>query len=76
MNIIGLTGGIAVGKTTVAKMLAELGAVVIDADVVARRVMKKGTPVWKRVRETFGDEYLLENGEIDRKKQGELVFAD
>jgi dephospho-CoA kinase len=67
MIIIGLTGGIASGKTTVAKMLADLGAVIIDADVVARRVMAKGMPVW---------EYMTDNGDIDRKKLGELVFAD
>ncbi|MGI6188805.1 MAG: dephospho-CoA kinase [Clostridiales bacterium] len=76
MIIIGLTGGIASGKTTVAKMLADLGAVIIDADVVARRVMAKGMPVWERVRETFGKEYMTDNGDIDRKKLGELVFAD
>ena len=76
MKIIGLTGGIATGKTTVAKMLADFGAVVIDADVIARKIMEKGRPVWEKVKETFGDEYLMDNGEIDRKKLGELVFTN
>lgn len=76
MKIIGLTGGIATGKTTVAKMLADFGAVVIDADVIARKIMEKGMPVWEKVKETFGDEYLMDNGEIDRKKLGELVFTN
>nr|PZN07956.1 MAG: dephospho-CoA kinase [Caldicoprobacter oshimai] len=76
MKVIGLTGGIACGKSTVSKMLADLGAAVIDADMVAREIMKKGTPVWQRIKETFGDQYLLPDGEIDRKKLGELVFAN
>lgn len=76
MKVIGLTGGIACGKSTVSKMLADLGAAVIDVDMIARKVMKKGTPVWQRVKETFGDEYLLPDGEIDRKKLGELVFSN
>ena len=50
MKIIGLTGGIATGKTTVAKMLADFGAVVIDADVIARKIMEKGMPVWEKVK--------------------------
>ncbi|MBM7582192.1 dephospho-CoA kinase [Caldicoprobacter guelmensis] len=76
MKIIGLTGGIACGKSTVSKILAELGAAVIDADMIAREVMRKGTPVWQEVKETFGDEYLQPDGEIDRKKLGELVFSN
>lgn len=76
MKVIGLTGGIASGKSTVSKMLVDLGAAVIDADRIAREVMKKGTPVWQKVREAFGDEYLLPNGEIDRKKLGEFVFSN
>lgn len=76
MKVIGLTGGIACGKSTVSKILAELGAAVIDADMIAREVMRKGTPVWQEVKETFGDEYLLPDGEIDRKKLGELVFSN
>jgi len=76
MKVIGLTGGIACGKSTVAAMLADLGAAVIDADVIAREITKKGMPVWHRIKETFGDEYLLPDGELDRKKLGELVFAN
>lgn len=76
MKVIGLTGGIACGKSTVSSMLAELGAAVIDADTIAREITKKGTPVWRRIKGIFGDEYLLPDGEIDRKKLGELVFAN
>lgn len=76
MKVIGLTGGIACGKSTVSAMLEKLGAAIVDADRIAREVTKKGTPVWQRIRETFGDQYLLPDGKIDRKKLGELVFAD
>ncbi len=76
MKVIGLTGGIACGKSTVSGMLEDLGAAIIDADVIAREIMEKGTPVWQKIKEVFGDEYLLPDGEIDRKKLGELVFAN
>lgn len=75
MKVIGLTGGIACGKSTVSKMLAELGAAIIDADMIAREVIKKGTPVWQKVKETFGEEYFRPDGEVDRQKLGELVFS-
>lgn len=74
--VIGLTGNIATGKTVVAAMLAELGAQVIDADVLAHRVMKPGTPTWRRVVEEFGTDILQRNDEIDRTKLGACVFAD
>lgn len=74
MRIIGLTGNIACGKSTVSNMLRELGAYIIDADVVARKVMRSGEPAWEAVYEQFGDEYIREDGEIDRAKLGELVF--
>ena len=74
--IIGLTGNIGTGKSTVAGMLAELGAEVIDADQVAHEVMRAGTPAHTAVVEAFGPELLAPDGEIDRKQLGSLVFAD
>jgi dephospho-CoA kinase len=73
---VGLTGGIASGKSTVSALLAEAGAVVIDADVLAREVVAKGTPGLERVVEAFGPDVLTADGEMDRAKVGELVFAD
>lgn len=73
---VGLTGGIASGKSTVSAILAELGAVVIDADRIAREVVAKGTPGLARVVEVFGADVLTPEGEMDRPKVGALVFAD
>src|SRR3954453_16771644 len=73
---VGLTGGVASGKSTVAAMLVELGAVVIDADALAREVVAKGTPGLASVVEEFGEELLGPNGELDRPAMGRLVFAD
>jgi dephospho-CoA kinase len=73
---VGLTGGVASGKSTVAAMLAELGAVVIDADVLAREVVAKGTPGLASVVEEFGEELLGPDGELDRPAMGKLVFGD
>lgn len=74
--LIGLTGNIATGKSTVARMLARLGATVIDADKVAHEVMRAGTPVHAAIAATFGQEFLGEDGEIDRARLGSVVFAD
>ena len=74
--LIGLTGNIATGKSTVARMLADLGATVIDADKVAHEVMRAGTPVHAAVVEAFGPEVVGPDGEIDRARLGEIVFAD
>jgi dephospho-CoA kinase len=74
--MIGLTGNIATGKSTVARMLAELGAETIDADKVTREVMRAGTPVHAAIVETFGAEVLAPDGGIDRERLGALVFAD
>ncbi len=76
MKIIGLTGGIAAGKSRVSSILRELGAIIIDADIVAREIVQKGNKAWKRIKDEFGDEYLLEDGGINRKKLGSLVFSD
>ena len=73
---VGLTGGVASGKSTVAAMLAELGAVVIDADALAREVVQAGTPGFDRVVEEFGSELVGPDGELDRPALGRLVFAD
>lgn len=74
MKVIGLTGGIGTGKSTVSKFLAELGAVVIDADKVGHEVFRPGTEGWDDVVATFGKEVLNTAGEIDRKKLGAIVF--
>jgi dephospho-CoA kinase len=76
VQIIGLTGGIASGKSTVAGMLAEHGAVVVDADVLGHEVYEPGTDTWQAVRAAFGDEIVQPDGRIDRRKLGALVFAD
>lgn len=73
---VGLTGGVASGKSTVSAILRELGAVVIDADVLAREVVEKGTPGLAAVVEAFGEELLGPDGELDRAAMGKLVFAD
>ncbi len=73
---VGLTGGIASGKSTVSAVLADLGAVIIDADVLAREVVAKGTPGLDSVVAEFGTELLTPDGELDRPAMGALVFAD
>src|SRR3954471_22091626 len=73
---IGLTGGIASGKSTVARVLEELGAVVIDADALAREVVGRGTPGLAAVVEEFGPALLTADGDLDRPAMGRLVFSD
>jgi len=73
---VGLTGGVASGKSTVSKILEELGAVIIDADVLAREVVARGTPGLDKVVAEFGPELLTPGGELDRAAMGRLVFAD
>ncbi len=73
---IGLSGNIATGKSTVARMLADLGATVLDADKVAHEVMRAGTPVHTAVVAAFGSEVLRADGEIDRARLGAVVFSD
>ena len=73
---VGLTGGVASGKSTVSAMLAELGAVVIDADALAREVVQAGTPGFDRVVAEFGPEIVGADGQLDRPALGRLVFAD
>jgi dephospho-CoA kinase len=73
---VGLTGGVASGKSTVSAILRELGAVVIDADQLAREVVAHGTPGLAAVVEEFGPGLLTEDGELDRVAMGQLVFND
>ena len=73
---VGLTGGIASGKSTVSAMLRELGAVVIDADVLAREVVGPGTPGLEAVVAEFGRDVLGDDGGLDRPALGAIVFAD
>ncbi|MGR3207778.1 dephospho-CoA kinase [Bacillus glycinifermentans] len=74
--VIGLTGGIASGKSTVAHMFQKRGITVVDADVIAKEAVEKGMPAYRKIAETFGAGVLLDNGGIDRKKLGELVFQN
>lgn len=76
MKIIGLTGSIASGKSTVARMLQDLGAEIIDADLIAREVVAPGSPLLARISETFGKDVIDPFGSLDRRRLGEIVFAD
>jgi dephospho-CoA kinase len=76
MRIIGLTGGIASGKSTVSRMFADLGARVIDADKIAREVVEPGKPALADIVKTFGADMLLPDGSLDRKRLGAVVFND
>ncbi|WP_329115775.1 dephospho-CoA kinase [Streptomyces sp. NBC_01465] len=73
---VGLTGGIGAGKSEVSRLLASYGAVLIDADKIAREVVEPGTPGLAAVVEAFGEEVLAEDGSLDRPKLGSIVFAD
>jgi dephospho-CoA kinase len=75
-RVIGLTGGIACGKSTVADMLRELGAPVVDADELARRVVERNAPALAEIVARFGQGVLDPSGALDRKKLGAIVFAD
>lgn len=74
--LIGVTGGIAGGKTTVADMLKELGAHLIDFDVLARQVVEPGKPAWKEIVDYFGGQVLNEDNCLDRKRLSTIVFQD
>ncbi|MDT9756448.1 MULTISPECIES: dephospho-CoA kinase [Heyndrickxia] len=75
-KIIGLTGGIASGKSTVSNMLKAKGFTIVDADIAARKVVEPGEPAYEQIIEAFGEGILLEDLTIDRKKLGALIFAD
>lgn len=74
-KVLGLTGGIASGKSTVSNYLDDLDIPIVDADRVARDVMRAGTSTVEKVAEQFGEEVLQENGEIDREYLGNLIFT-
>ncbi|WP_348922728.1 dephospho-CoA kinase [Enterococcus rotai] len=74
--ILGLTGGIATGKSTVVKVFKELGFPVVDADVIAREIVEVGMPALAEIVSMFGTEILQPDGSLDRKKLGALVFSD
>lgn len=76
MLLVGLTGGIGSGKSTVAEMLRKRGAVVVDADELAREAVAKGTPGYERVLGEFGRELLRPDGDLNRERLAEIVFAD
>lgn len=75
MKVIGLTGGIGSGKSTVSRFLAELGALIIDADKVGHELLKPNTKIWREVVAAFGEQILTPDGEINRKKLASLVFG-
>ena len=74
--LIGLTGNIGSGKSTVLAMLEQLGARIVDADGLVHEVMDRGSPVWQAIVHTFGEAVLDEDGRIDRQKVGSVVFED
>ena len=74
--LVGLTGSIATGKSTVSRMFAHLGARVIDADLLSREVVMPGQPAYARIVEEFGRQVVQEDGSLDRKALGAIVFAD
>jgi len=76
LKIIGLTGGIASGKSTVSKILKDLGATIVDADVIAREVVKKGEKALKDIENYFGKDVINDDGTLNRKKLGRIVFND
>ena len=76
MVIAGLTGGIATGKSTVSEILATAGAIVIDADQIARDLVKKEFPAWNKIVSHFGPNVLQPNGEINRSALGDIIFND
>ena len=76
MYVIGLTGGIGSGKSTVAKVLEERGATVLSADIIGHEVYTPGRPAWQEIVNEFGREVVADDGTIDRKKLGAIVFSD
>jgi len=76
MLVVGLTGGVASGKTTVSEILQEEGAYLIDADMIARQLVEPHSATWYEIRKAFGDDILDENGSLRRKKLAARVFSD
>ncbi|KAJ3546231.1 hypothetical protein NMY22_g2133 [Coprinellus aureogranulatus] len=76
MLVVGLTGGIATGKSTVSALLKAKGLPIVDADVIARQVVEPGTPALAKIKAHFGDQVIQEDGTLDRKKLGSIIFND
>ncbi len=76
MYVIGITGGIASGKTTVVQMLEQRGAVLLSADAVGHEVYEPGRPAWQEIVDAFGRQVVAEDGTIDRKRLGAIAFSD
>lgn len=76
MKVIGLTGGIGTGKSTVSQFLAELGATIIDADNIGHKLFQPDTEAWHEVVTTFGKQIVATDGTIDRSKLGKIVFSN
>ncbi len=76
MRLIGLTGGIGSGKSSVSRVLAQAGAVIIDADAITHDLERRGQPVWCQIVHAFGYPVLTADGELDRKKLGRRIFSD
>jgi dephospho-CoA kinase len=76
MLLVGLTGGIGAGKSTVARLLADRGALVIDADSIVRELQQPGTDIFRAIVERFGDGVVSSDGSLDRARLAELVFRD
>lgn len=74
--VLGLTGGIATGKSTVVAVFKSLGFPIVDADIIAREIVEIGTPGLKQIVLAFGSEILNPDGSLDRKKLGEIIFSD
>ncbi|MFZ5785356.1 MAG: dephospho-CoA kinase, partial [Acidobacteriota bacterium] len=76
IHVVGLTGGIAAGKSSVAGLLAGLGAPLVDADQLAREITRPGSAALAAIREAFGDGVIAQGGALDRAALGRIVFAD
>lgn len=76
MRVLGVTGGTGCGKTVVCRILKEQGGKIIDADKITRKLQEPGEVVYEEIRKHFGDEVILPDGNIDRKKLGSIVFSD
>jgi len=76
MKVIGLTGGIGAGKSTVSAILAERGFTIIDADLISHQITEKGSKALERISEIFGRDMILPDGSLDRKKLASVVFSD
>ncbi len=75
-TIYGLTGGIGMGKSTVARVLVKARLPVVDSDELAREVVEPGQPALEEIRESFGDEFIGDDGRIDRARMAACIFSD